>query len=83
MYEPFRRAFEKVYVKIGTPKTAYPTTLAKMFDVDTWLYGPLVRAGGRVAERFSRSHVGIPQWYLVWQVVGMVLVLAVLFSVMR
>ncbi len=83
MYEPFRRAFERVYVKIGTPKTAYPTTLVKIFDVDTWLYGPLVKAGGRVAERFSRSHVGIPQWYLVWQVVGMVLVLVVLFSVMR
>ncbi len=82
-YEPFRRAFERVYVTTGTPKTAYPTTLAKIFDVDAWLYGPLVKAGSRVAERFSRSHVGIPQWYLVWQVVGMVLVLAVLFSVMR
>jgi hydrogenase-4 component B len=82
-YEPFRRAFERVYVTTGTPKAAYPTTLAKVFDVDAWLYGPLVKAGSRVAERFSRSHVGIPQWYLVWQVVGMVLVLLVLFSVMR
>jgi len=51
--------------------------------VDSWLYGPLVRAGGRVAERVSRSHSGIPQWYLMWQVVGMVIVLVVLFWLMR
>jgi len=83
LYEPFRRAFERVYVTTGTPHAAYPATLAKVFDVDSWLYGPLVRAGGRVAERVSRSHVGIPQWYLMWQVVGMVIVLVVLFSLMR
>ncbi len=82
-YEPFRRAFERVYVTTGTPRTAYPESLAKLFDVDAWLYGPLVRAGGRLAERVSRSHVGIPQWYLMWQVVGMVIVLAILFSLMR
>jgi len=82
-YEPFRRAFERVYVTTGTPRAAYPATLAKVFDVDAWLYGPLVRAGGRVAERVSRSHVGIPQWYLMWQVVGMVIVLVILFSLMR
>ena len=83
LYEPFRRAFERVYVTTGTPRAAYPVTLAKVFDVDSWLYGPLVRAGGRVAERVSRSHSGIPQWYLMWQVVGMVIVLVVLFWLMR
>ena len=83
LYEPFRRAFERVYVTTGTPRVAYPATLAKVFDVDSWLYGPLIRVGGRVAERISRSHVGIPQWYLMWQVVGMVIVLVVLFSLMR
>jgi hypothetical protein len=31
----------------------------------------------------SRSHVGVPQWYLAWQVIGMVLVLALLFALMR
>ncbi len=83
MYEPFRRAFERVYVTTGTPRTAYPVALVKVFDVDAWLYGPLIRLGGRVAERVSRSHVGIPQWYLVWQVVGVVIVLAALFVLMR
>jgi hypothetical protein len=36
-----------------------------------------------VAERFSRSHVGIPQWYLMWQVVGVVVVLVALFFLLR
>jgi len=82
-YEPFRRAFEKVYVVTGVPRAGYPESLARVFDVDSWLYAPLVRAGGRVTERFSRSHVGIPQWYLVWQVVGVALVLAALYWMIR
>jgi len=83
LYEPFRRAFERVYLVTGIPRTGYPMSLARIFDVDGWLYGPLVRAGGRVAERFSRSHVGIPQWYLMWQVVGVIVVLATLFFLLR
>jgi len=82
-YEPFRRAFERVYITTGIPKGGYPASLARAFDLDAWLYRPLVRAGARLAERFSRSHVGIPQWYLVWQVVGVVLVLAALFALIR
>jgi len=35
LYEPFRRAFERVYVTTGTPRAAYPVTLAKVFDVDS------------------------------------------------
>lgn len=83
LYEPFRRAFERVYLTTGLPRGGYPEGLARVFDVDSWLYGPLVRAGGRLAERVSRSHVGIPQWYLVWQVVGVVVVLTALFLLVR
>ena len=83
LYDPFRRAFERVYVTTGTPRIRYPVAFAKAFDVDAWLYGPLVRAGQRVAERVSRSHAGVPQLYLVWQLAGMVVVLVALFWVMR
>jgi len=83
MYEPFRRAFERVYLVTGVPRAGYPASLARVFDLDSWLYGPLVRAGERVAQRFSRSHVGIPQWYLMWQVVGVVVVLVALFFLLR
>ena len=83
LYEPFRRAFERLYVTTGIPRVGYPVSLARIFDVDSWLYGPLLRAGEKVAERFPRSHVGIPQWYLMWQVVGMVVVLGTLFFLLR
>jgi hydrogenase-4 component B len=83
LYEPFRRAFERVYVVTGVPRAGYPVSLARVFDVDSWLYGPLVRAGGRVAERVSRSHVGVPQWYLMWQVAGVTIVLIALFLLIR
>jgi hypothetical protein len=83
MYEPFRRAFERVYVVTGVPRAAYPVSLARVFDLDAWLYGPLVRAGSKAAQRVSRSHVGIPQWYLMWQVVGVVVVLVALFYLLR
>jgi hypothetical protein len=42
-----------------------------------------VRTGAAVAERFSRSHVGIPQYYLLWQVIGVVIVLVALFALIR
>jgi len=83
MYEPFRRAFERVYLATGVPTSGYPSALGRAFDLDRWLYGPIVRAGASVAERFSRSHVGIPQYYLLWQVIGMVVVLAALFALVR
>jgi hydrogenase-4 component B len=83
MYEPFRRAFERVYLATGVPRSGYPSALGRAFDLDRWLYGPIVRAGAAVAERFSRSHVGIPQYYLLWQVIGVVIVLAALFALIR
>ncbi|MFB3880869.1 MAG: proton-conducting transporter membrane subunit [Armatimonadota bacterium] len=83
LYEPFRRAFARVYVVTGLPRAAYPVSLAALFDLDCWLYRPLVRAGEAVSQRVSRSHVGIPQWYLMWQVVGVVIVLTTLFLVLR
>jgi hydrogenase-4 component B len=83
MYQPFRRAFERVYLATGVPRSGYPSALGRAFDLDRWLYGPIVRAGAAVAERFSRSHVGIPQYYLLWQVIGMVVVLAALFALIR
>jgi len=83
MYEPFRRAFERVYLAVGLPRSGQPTALVKAFDLDRWLYGPIVRTGAAVAERFSRSHVGIPQYYLLWQVIGVVIVLVALFALIR
>ncbi len=49
-----------------------------IFNADTWLYQPLVRSGDWLTERFSRTHSGVPQQYLIWQLLGFVVVVVVL-----
>jgi hypothetical protein len=61
----------------------FPRALERAFDLDSWLYGPLIRGGGRLADRLSRTHSGIPQIYMLWQVVGVIVVLALLVWVIK
>ncbi len=68
---------------VGVPKAGYPEGLARVFNVDNWLFGPLVEIGGRLTGRISRAHIGIPQMYLIWQVAGAALVMAALFWLLR
>lgn len=77
-YSPFNEAFAKVYPHLPIPRWNGLKRLRSALDLDTWLYGPMVRTGGKAVDKVSRSHVGIPQLYMVWQVAGMVLVIAVL-----
>jgi len=68
-----------VYPKLPIPHVGQPTAVRRALDLDGWLYYPLVRWGGRVLDRFSRTHVGIPQVYVLWMVGGMILAIVVLF----
>ncbi len=68
-----------VYPRLPIPRIGTPTALRRALDVDAWLYYPLVRWAGRVLERFSRTHVGIPQVYVLWMVGGAILAVIVLF----
>ena len=77
-YSPFNEAFARIYPHVPIPRWAGLKRLRSALDLDTWLYNPLVRTGGRAVDKVSRSHVGIPQLYMVWQVAGMVIVIAVL-----
>jgi hydrogenase-4 component B len=82
-YGPFKKAFSRLYPMVGVPKMGYPNGLARLFDIDSWLYGPLVRFGRGISERLSHTHVGIPQMYLIWQVAGAALVLTALFLMLK
>ncbi len=82
-YGPFKKAFSGIYPMVGVPKAGYPEGLARVFNVDNWLFGPLVEIGGRLTGRISRAHIGIPQMYLIWQVAGAALVMAALFWLLR
>jgi hydrogenase-4 component B len=78
LYGAFKEAFRSIYPTIRVPRVPYPRALMCIFDADTWLFQPLVRTGDWLTQRFSRTHSGVPQQYLIWQLLGLVLVLVVL-----
>jgi len=80
---PFKNAFAKVYPSVRVPRIHALQLLKRAFDVDRWLYNPLVNAGARITQLLSRTHSGIPQVYMVWQLVGMILAFAILFLLLR
>ena len=78
LYGAFKEAFRSIYPTIRLPRVPYPRRFMSIFDADTWLFRPMVRAGDWLTERFSRTHSGVPQQYLIWQLVGLVLVIVIL-----
>ena len=82
-YLPFNLAFGKVYPHIPVPRLPSLRGVLSALNFDGWLYNPILRLGGRLTDKVSRSHVGIPQLYMIWQVAGMILVLALLFVLVK
>ncbi|MBP1619253.1 MAG: dehydrogenase (quinone) [Acidobacteria bacterium] len=82
MYLPFKRAFEGIYPRVAVRAPRFPPWLRRVLDLDTWLYGPAARALGRGAAGVARSHVGIPQVYLLWIVIGAVAVVGLLLGLL-
>jgi hydrogenase-4 component B len=78
LYLPFRHAFQGVYPigKVRAPK--FPAPLRRLLDLDRWLYAPAARIIEAAAERISRTHVGTPQVYLLWIVIGAVIVAGIM-----
>jgi hydrogenase-4 component B len=89
-YLPFKQVFRirianyerpGVYPTITWPKNLLEkgAVLNKIFDIDRWLYQPLVRGTNRVLHRFSATHSGLPHLYLLWLVIGVALAVIILF----
>jgi formate hydrogenlyase subunit 3/multisubunit Na+/H+ antiporter MnhD subunit len=78
-YKPFRDLIGPVYRKYRLPRLSPPQTLARGLDFDRWLYFPVGSAFVRIGRAFSRIHNGVPQFYLLWQVVGLVLSIVLVF----
>lgn len=81
-YLPFKRAFHGVYPSIHLRAPAFPPWLRRVFDLDAWFYLPVARAVDGGARGVSRTHVGIPQVYLLWIVVGAVAVIGIVAAVL-
>jgi hydrogenase-4 component B len=72
--------FEGMYPKsLGLPKLAIPDGLKAVLDIDRWLYYPFVGSFMKLSRRFSRLHVGIPQVYVLWIILGVIACIIVLF----
>lgn len=76
-YRPFKEAFGGIYPKAAWRPPPFPASLRKALDLDAWLYLPLVRGVERASRQVSRTHVGVPQVYLLWMVVGVIAVVAI------
>jgi hydrogenase-4 component B len=81
-YKPFRNLISPVYHKFRLPQLPPPQPLVRGLDFDRWLYFPIGSAFVRIGKTFSRIHNGVPQFYLLWQVVGLVLSIMLVFWLM-
>jgi hydrogenase-4 component B len=81
-YLPFKRAFQGIYPHVHVKAPPFPAWLRGVFDVDAWFYLPAARAVDRAAQGVSRTHVGIPQVYLLWIVVGAIAVIGIVLAAM-
>jgi NADH:ubiquinone oxidoreductase subunit 5 (subunit L)/multisubunit Na+/H+ antiporter MnhA subunit len=81
-YLPFKRAFQGIYPTIQVRAPAFPRWLRRAFDLDSWFYLPFARAVEGGARGVSRTHVGIPQVYLLWIVVGAIAVIGIVLAAM-
>jgi hypothetical protein len=81
-YLPFKHAFRGVYPTFKVHPPAFPRAIRHALNPDGWLYVPVVRWVERTSRTVSRTHVGVPQVYLLWIVLGAVAVVAVVLLAM-
>lgn len=77
-YVPFTSVFQGLYPARAVHAPKFPAPVRRALDLDRWLYVPAVKAIDRAADRVSRTQSGIPQIYLLWIVIGAVLLTALM-----
>jgi hydrogenase-4 component B len=82
-YMPFKHAVQGVYPtgRLFVPRL--PAPLRRLLDFDRWVYMPAVHAVEKAADGVSKTHVGTPQVYLLWIVVGAIVVAAIALTMAR
>lgn len=77
LFAPFKQAFHGIYPTVRARAPRFPPRLRSLLDLDRWLYMPVARGVEQAASEAGRIHSGIPQVYLLWIVVGAVVVVGV------
>lgn len=78
-FRPFMELISPVYRQVHWPRLAPPAKLTQALDLDRWLYFPIASFFVRLSRMVSRLHTGVPQLYLLWQALGLVLSLGLVF----
>lgn len=73
-YLPLKQAIAGIYPRLALRAPRFPPPLRRGLELDQWLYLPMARLMERVSRSTSRVHVGVPQVYLLWIVLGAILV---------
>jgi len=68
-----------IYPELPTVHLKRPQRIYKGLDFDQLFYYPLVDLVMRFSQKFRRTHVGIPQAYMLYQVIGIIVLLAIVF----
>ncbi len=81
LYRPFKDAFHGMYPHVPPLQLSVPVFVRRTLDLDRWLFRPIARGTADAARGVSRTHVGIPQVYLLWIIVGAVAVIMTILLV--
>ena len=65
--------------RVPLPEIKIPRETPLMLDTDRWLFRPIGEWGNRLGRRLSRLHTGLPHGYLLWQLLGAAILLAVVW----
>ncbi|MCW5977732.1 MAG: hypothetical protein KIT09_06625 [Bryobacteraceae bacterium] len=82
-YLPFKHAVQGVYPAAKLPAPRLPVQVRRLLDLDRWLYMPAAHAIEKAAGGISRTHAGAPQIYLLWIVLGAIVVAAITLGLAR
>jgi hydrogenase-4 component B len=87
-YQPFKQVFsfktgdvdfKGLYpTSLPLPKASMPKGLRILLQPDQWFYYPIANLFMKLNRALSKSHTGMPQLYLLWIIVGVILTLAVI-----
>jgi hydrogenase-4 component B len=82
-YQPLKQAFQGIYPTLELKAPRFPLRLRRALDLDAWLYLPMLRFVKGGSAVVSRTHVGVPQVYLLWIVVGAAAAVGILLGMAR
>jgi hydrogenase-4 component B len=77
MYVPLRETMHAAYKPLSWPHIPRPAWVVPTLDADRWFYRPAARQARRFGEALGRAHTGAPHRYIVWQLIGTLLLLLV------